>query len=132
MWWVESGCTAAASWGTASRTSSVLLAAFVCSCRQVFFSIRLVSVHEVHPYSSIDTAAGWKKLRFILSVRSDFHMTDSLSVAVHPFASHWQMQPPKPKPCYIIWNEPLQALASMSIHTRRNICALIKHATSPH
>ena len=25
----------------------------------------------VHPYSSIDTTAAWKKLRFILSVRSD-------------------------------------------------------------
>ena len=37
----------------------------------------------VHPYSSIDTTAAWKKLRFILSVGSDFHMTDSLSIAVH-------------------------------------------------
>ena len=38
-----------------------------------------------HPYSSIDTAA-WKKL-FILSDRSDFHMTNSLLIAVHAFAS---------------------------------------------
>ena len=30
-----------------------------------FFSIRLVSVHVVHPYSSIDTTSAWKKLRFI-------------------------------------------------------------------
>ena len=44
-----------------------------------FFSIRLVSVHVVHPDSSIDTTAAWKKLRLILSVRSDFHMTGSLS-----------------------------------------------------
>ena len=29
-----------------------------------------------------------KKLRFILSVRSDFHMTDSLSIAVHAFVTH--------------------------------------------
>ena len=28
-----------------------------------FFSIRLISVHEVHPYSRIDTIADWKKLR---------------------------------------------------------------------
>ena len=42
----------------------------------------------VHPYSSIDMAAGWKKLRFILSVRSDFQMTNSLSIAVHAFAGH--------------------------------------------
>ena len=52
-----------------------------------FFSIRLVSVPVVHPYSSIDTTTAWKKLRFILSVRSDFHMTDSLSIAVHAFVS---------------------------------------------
>ncbi len=50
--------------------------------------MRLVSVHVVHPYSSI---AAWKKLRFILLVRSDFHMTDSLLVAVHAFASHVSM-----------------------------------------
>ena len=41
-----------------------------------FFSNRLVSVQVVHPYSSIDTTAAWKKLRFILSVRFDFHMID--------------------------------------------------------
>ena len=52
-----------------------------------FFSSRLVSVHVVHPYSSIDTTAAWKKLRFILSVRSDFHMIVSLSIAVHAFVS---------------------------------------------
>ena len=41
----------------------------------------------MHPYSSIDTTAAWKKLRFILSVRSDVHMIDSLSIAVHVFVS---------------------------------------------
>ncbi len=50
--------------------------------------MRLVSIHVVHPYTSIDTIAAWKKLRFILSVRSDFNMTESLSLAVHAFASH--------------------------------------------
>ena len=41
----------------------------------------------MHPYSSIDTTAAWKKRRFILSARSDFHMTDRLSIAVRAFAN---------------------------------------------
>ena len=41
-----------------------------------FFSSRFVSVQVVHPYSSTDTTAAWKKLSLILSVRSDFHMID--------------------------------------------------------
>ena len=56
-----------------------------------FFSNHLVSVQVVHPYSSIDTTAAWKKLRFILSVRFDFHMIESLSIAVHAFISHVSM-----------------------------------------
>ena len=52
-----------------------------------FFSIHLVSVHVVHLYCSIDTTAAWKKLHFILSYRSDFHITDNLSTAVHTFSS---------------------------------------------
>ena len=52
-----------------------------------FFSSRFVSVHVVHPYSSIDATAAWKKLRFILSVRSDFHIIDSLLIAVHAFVN---------------------------------------------
>ena len=75
-------------------------------CRQYLFNIsrsilvqlpsslfpsRLVSVQVVHPYSSIDMTATWKKLRFILSVRSDFHMIDSLSIAVHAFVSRVSM-----------------------------------------
>ena len=56
-----------------------------------FFSVRLVSIHVVHPYSSIDMTVASIKLRFILSVRSDFHMTDRLSIAVHAFASRMLM-----------------------------------------
>ena len=52
-----------------------------------FFSSCFVSVQVVHPYSSIYMTAAWKNLRFILSVRSDFHMIDSLSIAVHAFVS---------------------------------------------
>ena len=32
------------------------------------------------------------------------------------------MHLPNPKPCYTVWNEPLEASASMSTHSRRNIC----------
>ena len=42
----------------------------------------------MYPYISIDTIAAWKKLRLILSVRFDFHMTESLSIAVHAFACY--------------------------------------------
>ena len=56
-----------------------------------FFFSRLVSVQVVHPYSSIDTTAAWKKLHFILSFRSDFHMIESLSIAVHAFVSRVSM-----------------------------------------
>ena len=31
-----------------------------------------------------------------------------------------------------VWNEPPQALASMSMHTKLNICAIIKQVTFPH
>ena len=41
----------------------------------------------MHPYSSVDTTVAWKKLRFILSEKSDFHMIDNLSIAVHVSAS---------------------------------------------
>ena len=53
----------------------------------VLFSSRFVSVHVVHPYSSIDVTAAWKKLHFILSIRSDFHIIDSLLIAVHAFVN---------------------------------------------
>ena len=43
-----------------------------------------------------------------------------------------QIHPTKPKHDCIVWNEPLQALASMSTHTKRNICAIIKQVTFPH
>ena len=72
--WEASSRTAGVLWGVAARTCSILLSTFLCNCRLASSS---VSVQVVHPYSSIDTTAAWKKLRFILSVRSDFHMIDS-------------------------------------------------------
>ena len=35
---------------------------------------------------------------------------------------YWQIHPTKPKHYCIVWNEPPQALASMSMHTKRNMC----------
>ena len=40
----------------------------------------------VHPYSSTDTTAVSRKPFFILSEWSDFHMIDSLLIALHAFA----------------------------------------------
>ena len=69
----------------------MLLATFLCSCRLAFSpAVLLASKWCIHT-SSIDTTAARKKLRFILSVRSDFHMTDSLSIAVHAFVSRVSM-----------------------------------------
>ena len=53
-----------------------------------FFSIRLVSIHVMHPYSRMDTTAAWKKLRFILSGRSYLHMTSGIPITIHAFASY--------------------------------------------
>ena len=40
--------------------------------------------------------------------------------------------PNQAKQYCIVWNEPPQVLASMSMHTKLNICALIKQTTFPH
>ena len=37
-----------------------------------------------------------------------------------------------PKPYCIVRKETLQAFADISMHTKRNTCALIKQATFPH
>ena len=50
------------------------------------FSVRLINIHVVHPYSRIDTTDACKKLCFILLDKSDFRMIDKLSIAVHDFA----------------------------------------------
>ena len=39
-----------------------------------FFSIRLISVHVLQPYNSMNRIAAWKKLRFTLLDRSNLHM----------------------------------------------------------
>ena len=57
-----------------------------------------VSFCEVHPYSSIDTTAAWKKLRFILSVRSEAEGTP-----------HKQLPTPTPPMTERFWQTPAQA-----------------------
>ena len=64
------------------KTANSMLELISCS----FFSLRFVSVHEVHLYSSMDTATTWKKFRFFLSDISDIHMIDKLSIALLAFA----------------------------------------------
>ena len=53
-----------------------------------YFYIHFVRVHVVHPYSSIDTTVARKKPRSNLSDRSNFHMIDGASIAVHVFTRH--------------------------------------------
>ena len=52
------------------------------------YSMCFISVHVVHPYSSVGPTAVWKKSRFILLDISHFYMIDSLSIAVYAFARH--------------------------------------------
>ena len=59
-----------------SRTCSILLPAFLCNYRQAFSPyVQLASMQFIHiPVSTRPLFE--KKKRFILSVRSDFHMTE--------------------------------------------------------
>ena len=51
-----------------------------------FFSISFVCLHGLYPYCSLGTTTDWKIYCFILSDRSDFHMINNLSIAIHDFA----------------------------------------------
>ena len=53
-----------------------------------FFSICLVSIHVVYPYSKLVRPLLGKKLHFLLLYKSDFHMIDNLAIAVHTFVGH--------------------------------------------
>ena len=50
------------------------------------FFMLFVRVYVLHPYCSMNTTTDSKKLRFISSDRSDFHMTYSQSIADDIFA----------------------------------------------
>ena len=45
---------------------------------------------------------------------------------------YWWIHPTKPKHYCLVWNEPPQALASMSMHTKLNTCVITKQVTFPH
>ena len=64
------------------KTAHSILVWFLSS----FFFVGFVSVHVVHPYSSMDTVTVWKKSHSILSDRLDLHMIDKLLIAFHAFA----------------------------------------------
>ena len=77
-WWPDSSLFVGCCFADLFRIVHTIFVQFPSS----FFSIRLVSVYMVHPYSRIDTTAAWKKLHFISSDRSDFDMINNLSIAV--------------------------------------------------
>ena len=86
-WWPYSWCLV----GCCRQDLFKIARSILVQLPSSFFSSRFVRVHVVHPYSSIDATAAWKKLRFILSVRSDFHIIDSLLIAVHAFVNLMSM-----------------------------------------
>ena len=81
--WPYSCCFVGCCFQDLFNTARSILVQFPSS----FFSIGFVSVNWVHPYSRIDTIVAWKKLRFILLDRSDFHLINDPLIAVHAYAS---------------------------------------------
>ena len=85
VWWEVSGHTSAFFVGYCFqdlfKTACSILVWFPSS----FFSMCFVSIHVVHPYSSMNTATTWKKYSFISLDRSDFYKIDYISIVVHAF-----------------------------------------------
>ena len=81
--WLYSCCFVGCCFQDLFSVAPSILVEFLLS----FFYICFVSIHVVHPYSRIDTTAAWKKMCFILLDKSDFHMIDNQSIAVHTFTS---------------------------------------------
>ena len=73
-------------WDFSSRICLIRLTVFLCNCCQAFSlyaqSASMWTIHRVVWARLLP-----KKLRFILSERSDLYITDSLLIAVHAFAS---------------------------------------------
>ena len=75
---VMGGSIVGALWSVAARTCLILLATFSCNCRLASSpAVKLASKSYIHTTVSIRPLPG-RNCGFILSVRSDFHMTDSL------------------------------------------------------
>ena len=74
-------------WGVAARTCLILLVTFLCSCRLASSpAVLFASNWCIHTVVSTRLLLG-RNCLFILSVRSDFHMTDSLSITIHAFVN---------------------------------------------
>ena len=58
-----------------------------CALPLSVFCIRLISAQVVHPFNSYGYACCLEKMRSILSDKSDFHITEILSIAIHTFTS---------------------------------------------
>ena len=80
MKWEVGGHTIVVLWGFAPKNLFKTAPSIFVLFPSRFFSMHFVNIHEVHPYSSTDTAIAWKKSHFILSEKSDFHITDNLSM----------------------------------------------------
>ena len=80
--------TAAALWGAASRTYSILLAAFLCSCRQELFFTKQRS----YRYCCMDALHGrllnvWKKS--LTTTTTTFDSNEQFYL-IHRLDSNWQ------------------------------------------
>ena len=92
---------------------------WVCNCLEGFLCFG--------PFVSI-----WSFLWLSIRVRVLFVGIYSFLVLVWREWRCWQIHPTRPKHYCIVWNEPPQALASMSMHTKLNTCAIIKKLSFPH
>ena len=83
--WLYSGSFVGYCFQDLSKTARSILVSLLFR----FFSLCFICVHVSEVNTVVLTQLQLKKFRFILSDRSDFHMTDNLSIAVHVFA--WRM-----------------------------------------
>ena len=89
--WKASGYTAAVLMGVASSICLIKHTAFLCSS-YLAFSLYVFCIYAEHSYYSMDTAWAWKKPRFVLLNRLDFHTTDNLSIALLLGGCRYQFQ----------------------------------------